>query len=50
MSDSKSDSESTETVSKVQEVGKQGGQHVQGSRDPDKTTEFRGRDRGDRRG
>jgi hypothetical protein len=45
---SESDSESTESVSKVQEVGKEGGQHAQSSRPPDESTEYRGRGRGDR--
>lgn len=45
---SETDSESTETVSKVQEVGKEGGQHAQSSRPPDESTEYRGPGRGDR--
>jgi hypothetical protein len=44
MSESESDSESTESVSKVQEVGKGGGQHAQNNRPPDRTTEYRGRE------
>jgi hypothetical protein len=45
VSDSDSDSESTESVSKVQEVGKGGGQQTQNNRPPDESTEYRGGDR-----
>jgi len=45
VSDSDSDSESLETVSRVQEVGREGGQHAQSSRPHDETER---RDRGPR--
>ncbi len=47
---SEAESESTETVSKVQEVGKGGGQHAQNNRPPDDSTEYRGRGRPNRNG
>lgn len=45
---SESDSESTESVSKAQEVGKGGGQQTQNNRPPDKNTEYRGSEGRDR--